>query len=96
MLRQLLRLRRRSEQQQSLRQLRLLVQVQPERLRRRDVRQQHFYFLQALQFLLLLWLQSLQLLLLERVSAAPRGLLRPRGAQKRHLLHTMEGRRDRE
>lgn len=51
---------------------------------------------QALQFLLLLRLQSLQLLLLERVSAAPRGLSRTRGAQNCHLLHTMEERRDRE
>ena len=44
------------------------MQVQPERLRRRDVRQQHFYFLQSLQFVRLLRLQSLQFVRLQSLQ----------------------------
>ena len=65
-LRQLLRLRRRSEQQ-SLRQLHLHLHLplQPERLRRRDVRQQQLLRVQSLQFLRL---QSLQFLRLQSLQ----------------------------
>ena len=106
-LRQLLRLRRRSEQQ-SLRQLHLHLHLplQPERLRRRDVRQQHFYFLQSLQFVRLLRLQSLQFvrlqslqfvrllrLVLERLKISKDARPR-RAAHFCRVRHTMEGRRE--
>ena len=76
MLRQLLRLRRRSEQQQSLRQLHLHLPLQPERHGRWDdhgQQQQYFQLLrvQSLQFVRLQPLQFVRLLrfFVERLSA---------------------------
>ena len=71
MLRQLLRLRRRSEQQQSLRQLHLHLPLQPERHGRWDdhgQQQQQYFQLLRVQSLQFLRLQSLQFVRLQSLQ----------------------------
>ena len=110
MLRQLLRLRRRNEQQQSLRQLHLHLPLQPERDGCRDVhvqQQQQRYFhhlrVQSLQFLRLQSLQFVRLQSLQFVRLLRLVLERLKiskdarpfwAAHFCRVRHTMEGRRE--